>query len=150
MSGALGRLVLRAQGRLPVAAPVLASRFEPAEPTPGGPVESWGETNSATAATARAAPPVEDPQAPESRAPTRRTAAAPIPGALQATASAHQAPGRSAPPVIPAIPAPRPHFGNRRTRRHPPPRRRKSGRTVPGQNFPRMTDFGAFRLLPPR
>jgi hypothetical protein len=73
MSGGLARLVLRAQGRLPVAAPLLPSRFAPTTPVAGA--TDWAGMDAddeapATTSTQRTAPP--PPRRPD---PPQRTGA---------------------------------------------------------------------------
>lgn len=57
MSGGLVRTVLRAQGRLPVAQPLLPSRFAPPAAAPSDPLEAWHQVAPEPMSPTDAAPP---------------------------------------------------------------------------------------------
>ena len=95
MSGGLLRTVLRAQGRLPVAQPLLPSRFAPPAAAPAGPLEAWHEVAPDPMSPADAAPP---------SAFTRPSAEETEP---TATAPASMTESAGAPLAVRASPAPR-------------------------------------------
>jgi hypothetical protein len=116
MSGGLTRLVLRAQGQLPVAQPLLPSRFAPAAtaaPIESDTAASWGETHEDSQSPSkdfvpvRAAPPpiVSQPSASSSASrndPVPITTSSPVPFLAAPPPSPVAAPQASSPPDITA------------------------------------------------
>ncbi|HYM74180.1 MAG TPA: hypothetical protein VET89_14455 [Stellaceae bacterium] len=117
MSGALARLVLRAQGRLPVAEPLLPSRFAPAGSDPAmtdpaaGEIE-WGMPASETAPAPLARQATRAPRPPGAAAIDAEAAAAPSSPNPSPSRADTAAPTRDAPsrmmPVAPFAVRPEP------------------------------------------
>jgi hypothetical protein len=115
MSGGLIRLVLRAQGRLPVAAPLLPSRFAPTTPVAGA--TDWAGMDAedeapATTSTQRTAPPPPRRPGPPQRTVAESTGSAirphvaiePERDAPAATRDDPTVPSGVIPPAPPAVP----------------------------------------------